>query len=68
MANLGFKNCRRLDLLINYNNCNSRNALIVFLRNELPVLSVKARFSQEELADKMGISKHTYSYLVMRKK
>lgn len=38
-----------------------RNKMVILLRNELPVLRAKARVSQEEIADKVGISRQTYS-------
>nr|WP_300788578.1 helix-turn-helix domain-containing protein [uncultured Acetatifactor sp.] len=38
-----------------------RNTIIELLRNELPVLRAKARVSQGELAEKIGISRQTYS-------
>lgn len=52
-----------IDLSTYNENVNGRNELISLLRNELPVLRAKARISQEDLADKMGISRQTYSYL-----
>lgn len=39
----------------------SRNALIKLLKNELPVLRARIGLSQETLADKIGISRQTYS-------
>ena len=38
-----------------------RNRMTELLRNEMPVLRAKARVSQEELAEKIGISRQTYS-------
>lgn len=38
-----------------------RSEVISLLRNELPVLRAKARVSQEEIANKIGISRQTYS-------
>lgn len=38
-----------------------RNKMIEILRNELPVLRAKARVSQGEIAEKIGISRQTYS-------
>ena len=38
-----------------------RNTIIELLRNELPVLRTKARVSQGEIAEKIGISRQTYS-------
>lgn len=38
-----------------------RRKVIVLLRNELPVLRAKARVSQEDIANKIGISRQTYS-------
>ena len=38
-----------------------REQMIQLLRNELPVLRAKARMSQEELAEKIGVSRQTYS-------
>ena len=38
-----------------------RNAIIELLRKELPVLRAKARVSQGEIAEKIGISRQTYS-------
>lgn len=38
-----------------------RNKMIKLLRNELPVLRAKARVSQEDIAEKIGISRQTYS-------
>ncbi len=40
-----------------------KNEMTILLRNELPVLRAKARVSQEELAQKIGISRQTYSSL-----
>ena len=42
-------------------NADIRSRLIELLRNELPVLRAKARVSQEEIAEKIGISRQTYS-------
>ena len=39
----------------------NRNKMIELLRNELPVLRAKARVSQEEIAEIIGISRQTYS-------
>ena len=38
-----------------------RKKMIEILRNELPVLRAKARVSQGEIAEKIGISRQTYS-------
>lgn len=38
-----------------------KSSLVEILRNELPVLRAKARVSQEEIAEKIGISRQTYS-------
>lgn len=38
-----------------------RRKVIILLRNELPVLRAKARVSQEDIANKIGISRQTYS-------
>ena len=38
-----------------------RNTIIELLRKELPVLRAKARVSQGEIAEKIGISRQTYS-------
>lgn len=38
-----------------------KNEAIAILREELPVLRAKARISQEELAQKIGVSRQTYS-------
>lgn len=38
-----------------------RSKVIALLRNELPVLRAKARVSQEDIANKIGISRQTYS-------
>lgn len=38
-----------------------RSRVIALLRNELPVLRAKARVSQEDIANKIGISRQTYS-------
>lgn len=38
-----------------------KNTIIELLRNELPVLRAKARISQSEIAEKIGISRQTYS-------
>ena len=38
-----------------------RNTIVVLLRKELPVLRAKARISQEDIAEKIGISRQTYS-------
>ena len=42
-------------------NLDSRTRIIEILRNELIVLRAKARVSQEEIAEKIGISRQTYS-------
>lgn len=49
-----------LDLEIT-NNTEIKEHLIEVLRGELPVLRTKARVSQEEIAEKIGISRQTYS-------
>ena len=47
---------------LNTNNCfDPRSKVIALLRNELPVLRAKARVSQEDIANKIGISRQTYS-------
>lgn len=38
-----------------------RNTIVELLRKELPVLRAKARISQEDIAEKIGISCQTYS-------
>lgn len=38
-----------------------RNTIIELLRKELPVLRAKARISQEDIAETIGISRQTYS-------
>lgn len=38
-----------------------KNTITELLRNELPVLRAKARISQEEIAEKIGMSRQTYS-------
>lgn len=38
-----------------------RNNIVELLRKELPVLRAKARISQEDIAEKIGISRQTYS-------
>ncbi len=38
-----------------------RSKMTELLRNELPVLRAKARVSQEDIAEKIGISRQTYS-------
>lgn len=38
-----------------------RNMIVELLRKELPVLRAKARISQEDIAEKIGISRQTYS-------
>lgn len=43
------------------NNTDIKEKLIEVLRSELPVLRAKARVSQEEIAEKIGISRQTYS-------
>ena len=40
-----------------------KQELIEIFRNELPVLRAKARVSQEIIAEKIGISRQTYSAL-----
>lgn len=45
-----------------YNN-EIRNELIELLRNELPVLRAKANVSQEEIANRIGVSRQTFSSL-----
>ncbi len=42
---------------------NDKQALMEEFRNELPVLRAKARISQEVIAEKIGISRQTYSGL-----
>ena len=47
---------------MNADNCfDPRSKVITLLRNELPVLRAKARISQEDIANKIGISRQTYS-------
>lgn len=38
-----------------------RNTIVELLGKELPVLRAKARISQEDIAEKIGISRQTYS-------
>lgn len=38
-----------------------RNTIVELLRKELPVLRAKARISQKDIAEKIGISRQTYS-------
>lgn len=45
-----------------------RNKMTELLRNEMPVLRAKARVSQGEIADKIGISRQTYSSVETGKK
>ena len=45
-----------------------RNTIIELLRNELPVLRAKARISQEDIAEKVGISRQTFSCIVTGKR
>lgn len=45
-----------------------RDTIIELLRNELPVLRAKARVSQGEIAEKIGISRQTYSSIETRKR
>lgn len=45
-----------------YNN-EIRNEMIQLLRNELPVLRTKAKVSQEEIANRIGVSRQTFSSL-----
>lgn len=45
----------------NENTMSSKQELIESFRNELPVLRAKARVSQEIAAEKIGISRQTYS-------
>ena len=47
--------------LIDENRADIRSRLMELLKNEMPVLRAKARVSQEELAEKIGISRQTYS-------
>ena len=42
-------------------NINDKTELILILRDELPVLRAKARLSQEEVADRIGLSRQTLS-------
>ncbi len=39
----------------------AKSEIIEILRIELPVLRAKARISQEDIAEKIGISRQTYS-------
>lgn len=43
------------------NAMSTKHELIEIFRNELPVLRAKARVSQEIVAEKIGISRQTYS-------
>ena len=43
------------------NPASSKSRLIDALRNELPVLRARIGLSQESIADKIGISRQTYS-------
>lgn len=43
------------------NSMSAKQKLIEAFRNELPVLRAKARVSQEIVAEKIGISRQTYS-------
>lgn len=45
-----------------------RSKMIELLRNELPVLRAKARVSQEDIAEKIGISRQTYSSIEIGKR
>lgn len=45
----------------NENSMSAKQELIEVFRNELPVLRAKARVSQEIVAEKIGISRQTYS-------
>ena len=45
----------------NENSMSAKQELIEIFRNELPVLRAKARVSQEIVAEKIGISRETYS-------
>ena len=45
----------------NENSMNAKQELIERCRRELPVLRAKARVSQEIVAEKIGISRQTYS-------
>lgn len=45
----------------NKNSMSTKQELIDAFRNELPVLHAKARVSQEFVAEKIGISRQTYS-------
>lgn len=45
----------------NENSMSAKQELIEEFRNELPVLRAKARISQEIVAEKIGISRQTYS-------
>lgn len=45
----------------NENSMSTKQELIEAFRNELPVLRAKARVSQEIVAEKIGISRQTYS-------
>ena len=45
----------------NENSMSTKQELVEEFRNELPVLRAKARVSQEIVAEKIGISRQTYS-------
>ena len=47
--------------MVNENSMSAKQELIEAFRNELPVLRAKARVSQEIVAEKIGISRQTYS-------
>ncbi len=40
-----------------------KRKMIALLRKELPVLRARLRFSQEEVANRIGISRQTYSII-----
>lgn len=50
------------------NKAMNRNKMAELLRNELPVFRAKARISQENIANKIGVSRQTYSFIETRKR
>lgn len=47
---------------MDFENCfDMRSKMILLLRDELPVLRAKAGISQKDIANKIGISRQTYS-------
>ena len=58
------KNKERNRMGISTNNfAETKQSLMEMLKNELPVLRAKAKVSQKNLAEKIGISRQTYSGL-----